>query len=559
MGGDFEVGNIFAEAVTRDWASAVARTLQLIRVRLTRKQKTVKTPGKNSRRNGELEGFLREIFIDCPDMSDRAIAKHVGVSNRTVSQHRKRLANAGEILPHMKSTQSMQTWLHEVCTWVLREAPENDKLYDPVRENETAFLGLVEDIRMNGLQNPIGVSRDGYIFDGHRRLAAVKYLGWEKVQVRIRPDISYRGDPHKFMDLLRSCNNQRVKTTAEAIREGVAGMGDNAWQRVCDYREDASEIDGVETIELYGVKRRSEIRDKTSLKNAIVQVVEENENEWPLSDRKIFYLLLNIKGLLRNDRQQTPFGNSEECYKDVTNMLTRLRIDDSIPFDAIGDETRPVLQWNTHKSVGTFISTELENLFSGYWRDLLQGQPNWIELLVEKNTVASSLKSIAGNYTIPMTSGRGYSSLPPRKGMIDRFKASGREKLVIIVVSDFDPEGEDIPNSFGLSLRDDFYFPEERLVIIKAALTHEQVRTLALHEGQLVKEGSSRYQRFVDKYGEHCWEVEAVEFNLLREIVESTIRKILDIDAFEVELAQQSEDQKNLNEYRQKIKERIAD
>ena len=55
-----------------------------------------------------------------------------------------------------------------------------------------------------------------------------------------------------------------------------------------------------------------------------------------------------------------------------------------------------------------------------------------------------------------MTSGRGYSSLPPRKDMVDRFRDSGREKLVVIVVSDFDPEGQDIPGSFGVSLRDDF-------------------------------------------------------------------------------------------------------
>ena len=57
------------------------------------------------------------------------------------------------------------------------------------------------------------------------------------------------------------------------------------------------------------------------------------------------------------------------------------------------------------------------------------------------DTVASALRKLAGKYTLPMTSGRGYSSLPPRKAMVDRFRASGKEKLIVPVVSDFDPEG----------------------------------------------------------------------------------------------------------------------
>ncbi len=131
--------------------------------------------------------------------------------------------------------------------------------------------------------------------------------------------------------------------------------------------------------------------------------------------------------------------------------------------------------WDTHRSVGDFVRRELDGLLKGYFRGLLQSQPNWIELLVEKNTVANQVKSVASKFRIPMTSGRGYSSLPPRKDMVERFKASGRECLIVIVVSDFDPEGEDIPGSFGVSLRDDFHIADNKLRIVKAALTAEQI------------------------------------------------------------------------------------
>ena len=53
--------------------------------------------------------------------------------------------------------------------------------------------------------------------------------------------------------------------------------------------------------------------------------------------------LLNIAGLVRNDKTRVPYDNTPAAYDDVTNMLTRLRLDGSIPFEAIADETRPVV------------------------------------------------------------------------------------------------------------------------------------------------------------------------------------------------------------------------
>lgn len=238
-------------------------------------------------------------------------------------------------------------------------------------------------------------------------------------------------------------------------------------------------------------------------------------------------------------------------------MVTRLRLDGSIPFEAITDETRPVIIWNTHQSVGTFIAKQTDDFLCGYWRDLMQSQPNHIELLVEKNTIAGDLRGAAAKYTIPMTSGRGYSSLPPRKGMVDRFRASGREKLIVVVFSDLDPEGQDIPNAFGLSLRDDLDVDPEKLVIVKAALTHEQTQELDLHEGQLAKEDSARYQRYVDAYGPRCWELEAVPTDTLFEIGEATVRRTIDMDVFEDQLSKQDDEQAELSEYRGEVREML--
>jgi len=492
--------------------------------------------------------------------SDREIARDLEVSNRAVSQSRKRLEEQGLIIPRIKSTHPIEARLRDVCTSAIRPVPENDTLYDPIRADDPSFQSLVDDIRQNDIINHIGVSGDGYIYDGHRRFAAAQYLQIERITVRIDPTLSHTKDPDAFVRRLKSCNEQRVKTTAEVTRENLVTMEPDTWQRVCDYREAVSEIDGAEMFHLVGQKSRSAIIQKRTLADTTIKVVNEYYGEYgTMSDRKAFYLLLNIPGLLRNDVRKTPFENSQECYDDVTDLLTRLRLDGSIPFEAIEDETRPVLIWETHRSVGSFISRQTENFLCGYWRDLLQSQPNHVELLVEKNTVANAIRPIAAKYTIPMTSGRGYPSLPPRKAMVDRFRDSGRQKLVVIVVSDFDPEGQDIPNAFGLSLRDDFGIDPDKIVIIKAALTHQQTQDLDLHEGQIAKEESARYQSFVDAYGERCWELEAMPTDVLQGIVEATIRRTIDLHAFGDELAKQLEEQDALHGHRWIVREMLSE
>lgn len=484
--------------------------------------------------------------------SDRQLAQQLGVSNRTVSKYRKQMEARGEILPQPKSTQGTQPCHHEVCTSAVRPSSSNDDLYSPVNTSDPDFQALVKSIRKDGILSPIGVSADGFIFNGHRRYQAARCAGLVIIPILIHRNLEVDSD--RFIALLAASNQQRTKTSAEVMREQVALDDSSPRHSVREHRRHLAEISGVSPIDLGRVRNRSLIVEKRSLANAITQVVAANREEWPLSDRRVFYLLLNVSGLVRNDRLQTPFVNDANCYDDVTDLLTRLRLSGDISFAAIADETRPVIVWKTYGSIQPFVAQEMQDLFSGYSRDLLQSQPNHVELLVEKNTVASTLRRLASHYTLPLTSGRGYSSLPPRYEMVRRFKVSGKDKLVIVCVSDFDPEGEDIPAVFGRSIRDDFEVPEEKILVVKSALTYEQVTSLELHAGQLAKADSSRYDSFVERYGDRCWELESLSPDLLRELVESTIRGVLDLDAFEAEVEREKTEREELANHKESLR-----
>ena len=62
--------------------------------------------------------------------------------------------------------------------------------------------------------------------------------------------------------------------------------------------------------------------------------------------------------------------------------------------------------------------------------------------------------------------------------MAQRYWASGKEKLVLLVLSDFDPSGEDIAHSFARSMRDDFGI--SKIVPMKVALNRNQIDRLGL-------------------------------------------------------------------------------
>jgi hypothetical protein len=433
-------------------------------------------------------------------------------------------------------------------------SPENDTLYKPVDPADPDFKALGESVRRDGVREALIVTRDDYIVSGHRRYAAAQSVGLERVPCRVAS--IYRDDP-RFLALVRECNRQRVKTLDEVLREEIVGANaDDAYAALVQYRQRAACID-VETGVIEGTKHRAKITEaKKPFLDAIARIVERLRNYWPLSDRLIHYQLLNDPPLIHASKPDSVYANDHKSYKSLCELLTRARIAGRIPFQAIHDPTRPVTTWKVHGSVGPFIRGELKEFLAGYARDLTKSQPNHVEIIGEKNTIGGIIHPVAADYGIPYTLGRGYSSLPPRHDMAQRYQRSGKEQLVLLFLSDFDPEGEDIPHSFARSMRDDFGI--DKVEYIKVGLTREQVEELHLQPGLTAKEGSSRRERFVEQHGEHVFELEAVEPERLQTMLRQTIESVLDMALFTAEQAKEKEDARYLSGVRKTVNDMLA-
>jgi hypothetical protein len=245
------------------------------------------------------------------------------------------------------------------------------------------------------------------------------------------------------------------------------------------------------------------------------------------------------------------YQNVIECYKDLCDLLTRARRTGEIPFAAIADPTRPVVTWDAFGNVGDFVERELDWFLDDYRRNLQQSQPVHIEIVGEKNTIASSIRDVAREYCIPYTLGRGYSSLDPRHRLFQRFKKSGRDRLVLLILADFDPEGEDIAHSFARSMRDDFGV--RKIHAKKVCLTHEQVLERNLPLTFDIKKSSKRYKKFAAKYGDRAHELEAISHEERSSLLEDAIREVMDVEAYNAEVDAEAEDAAQLLGLRESV------
>ena len=437
----------------------------------------------------------------------------------------------------------------------IRPSPENDKVYRPNDPSDPDFQAFVESIRLAGcVREALLVTIDGFIVSGHRRYAAAKIVGLTTVPCRT---VQIRHDDPRFLPLLRECNRQRVKSIDEVLREEILSANpEDSYTSLLQHRRQAAQVK-VEAGVIEGVKHRAVITEaKRPFLDAIQRVLDRLRAYWPLSDRLIHYQLMNAPPLIHASKPHSTYRNNQESYKALTELLTRARIAGIIPFPAIHDPTRPVTTWDVFRSPAPFIRREIDGFLKGFWRDLQAPQPVHVEILGEKNTVASIIRPVAADYAIPFTLGRGYSSLPPRYEMAQRFRRSGKDRLVLLVMSDHDPEGDDIPHSFARSMRDDFAI--ENIDFIKVALTAQQVRELALPPGPTAKADSSRRKKFVQAHGEHVYELEAVAPEQLQRILRTTIESVIDMGLFKQEQAREKKDSVYLAGVRKTVHDLLA-
>ncbi|MEM4621026.1 MAG: hypothetical protein QW607_12545 [Desulfurococcaceae archaeon] len=285
--------------------------------------------------------------------------------------------------------------------------------------------------------------------------------------------------------------------------------------------------------------------------------------------RGLFYILVS-KGYI---------PNTKYTYRRLSDILAEARYDGKFPPHLIRDETRSSAflervelepEELSEEELKELIKSVLENR-SRYnvnpWKD----QPKRVIILIEKAALYDLVKKIVeenfefGVYKIKST--RGYDSATDIIELAEEIKELNKKeyKVVLLILTDFDPSGEDIHRDYIERLKrvdSSLNFEAE-----KVAVTPDHIKMFDLpcspdsaEELEKLKR-DPRYKGFVDKWGLVRVELDALvalypeEF---KQIVIEAIKKHFDYSIYENVTKKRMEEMKQrAKEVRQKNLEKL--
>lgn len=246
------------------------------------------------------------------------------------------------------------------------------------------------------------------------------------------------------------------------------------------------------------------------------EIIEEYLDQgYTLTLRQLYYQFV-ARGLV---------PNVERSYKNLVTLVTKARKAGMISWKAIHDGNRNPVFYRLEEDPENVITGLQYDINFDYWAR----QDNYIEVWVEKDALSNVIQRPCREYHVPYMACKGYlsSSEAWRAGQRFRHQNQIGKACTLIHLADHDPEGVDMT-------RDN----DDRLAMF-SHYTGVEVRRIALNMDQIeehqpppnyAKVSSSRYEGYVNAYGEECWELDALEPATLHELLEETIREYIDFD-----------------------------
>jgi hypothetical protein len=261
-----------------------------------------------------------------------------------------------------------------------------------------------------------------------------------------------------------------------------------------------------------GIKKgRGKAQKSVDLIDAMYKAAEAAQ---PITGRGIGYKLFTA-GLI-------PSMSTSDMQK-VYRLLRQAREEDTIPWEWIVDETRSLERVSTWDNPAAYARAVARS----YRRDFWNQQPARVEVWSEKGTIRGLLQPVLDEYAVGFRVMHGFASAT---AVYDVAQDDDGRPLIVLYVGDYDPSGmfmseEDLPTRLD---KYDGQHVELRRVALKRAHTSGLSSFPAAD-----KKKDKRYAWFVRNFGKRCWELDALDPNVLRDIVEEEIKAEIEPVAWE--------------------------
>ena len=224
-------------------------------------------------------------------------------------------------------------------------------------------------------------------------------------------------------------------------------------------------------------------------------------------------------------------ANTQKEYKRLGSIINDARLAGLIDWDSLVDRTRN-LQSLAH---WTSPSQIVNSCASQYRIDKWEGQPIRPEVWIEKDALLGVISEVCEKLDVPYFSCRGYTSQSEMWGAAQRTEQYDQPTL-IIHLGDHDPSGIDMTRD----IRDRLEMFMGGLEVKRIALNMDQVDKYTPPPNP-AKLTDSRIGAYIAEFGSDSWELDALEPQVLVDLVQKTILSVRDDDIWDESEAEEDE------------------
>lgn len=266
------------------------------------------------------------------------------------------------------------------------------------------------------------------------------------------------------------------------------------------------------------IKNRRGKAAMQAIRDAIYATLQELN---PMTVRQTFYRL-TTQGVIEK---------TEAEYKTtIIRLLVEMRLDGTIPFGWISDNTR----WMRKPQTFSSAQQALHYCAQHYRRSLWENQDVYVEVWTEKDALAGVLLEQTAVWDVPLMVSRGFSSITYLHEAAEAIAAKGKPAY-LYYFGDHDPSGVVIDRKIEQRLRE--FAPDAELHFERVAVRLEQIEEWNLPT-RPTKKTDSRSRNFE---GESV-EVDAIDPPLLQQLVRDCIKQHVDERQLNIlEVAEESE------------------
>ena len=244
---------------------------------------------------------------------------------------------------------------------------------------------------------------------------------------------------------------------------------------------------------------------------------------------------LTLRQLYYQFVAQDLIENSQKAYKRLGMIINDARLAGLIDWHAIEDRTRN-LKGHTHwLNPGQIIEAAARGFRLDHW----DNQEYRLEVWVEKEALIGVIGQICAELDVDFFACRGYVSQSEMWSAARRLSSYQykKQRPVVIHLGDHDPSGIDMTRD--IMDRFDLFKPDE-IDLLRIALNMDQIEE---HQPppNPAKITDSRYNTYRKKYGSDSWELDALNPNIIRDLISDKVKEYRDEEKYAYVLAQEQE------------------